>query len=68
MCSLLFCGEYWVGCLVFFYQTSGCGLYLQLTDGVSFFGFVYFCISVGWVFAVDKIAVGALLFCYKNYT
>ena len=33
-----------------------------------FFGFVYFCLSVGWVFAVDKIAVGALLFCYKNYT
>ena len=53
---------------MFFYQTSGRGLCLQLTDGVSFLGFVYFCISVGWVFAVDKIAVGALLFCYKNYT
>ena len=47
----------------FFYQTSGRVLYLQLTDGVSFFfGFVYFFISVGWFFAVDKIAVGALLF------
>lgn len=32
---------------MFFYQTSGRGLYLQLTGGVSFFGFVYFCISVG---------------------
>ena len=42
-----FCGEYWVGCLVFFYQTSGRGLYLRLTDGCLFFGFVYFCISVG---------------------
>lgn len=30
--------------------------------GCLFFGFVYFFISVGWVFAVDKIAVGALLF------
>lgn len=27
---------------MFFYQTSGRGLYLQLTDGVSFFCFVYF--------------------------
>ena len=53
---------------MFSYQSSGRGLYLQLTDGVSFLVLFVFCVSVGWVFVVDKIAVGALLFCYKNYT
>lgn len=46
---LFFCGEYWVGCLVLFYQVSGHGLCLRLTDG-CLFCFVYFCISVGWFF------------------
>lgn len=64
---LFFCGEYWVGCLVLFYQVSGHGLCLRLTDGCLFlfYLFLYLC----WLgFVVDKIAVGVLLFCYKNYT
>lgn len=32
-----FCGEYWVGCLMLFYQVSGHGLCLRLTDGCLFF-------------------------------
>ena len=63
-----FCGEYWVGCLVLFYQVSGHGLCLRLTDGCLFFVlFIFVSLLVGF-FAVDKIAVGVLLFCYKNYT
>ena len=44
-----FCGEYWVGCLMFFYQVSGHGLYLWLTDGVSFFVlFIFVSLLVGF--------------------
>lgn len=57
---LFFCGECWVG--VFLSGVSGRGLYLWLTDGVSFFWFCLF-LYLGWLcFVVDKIAVGALLF------
>lgn len=64
-----FCGEYWVGCLMLFYQVSGHGLCLRLTDGCLFFCFVYFCVSVGvgflrWI----KLRLVPCFFCYKNYT
>ena len=51
-------------------RRSGRGLYLQLTDGVSFFLLLFiFFISVGvgflrWI----KLRLVPCFFCYKNYT